>query len=85
MSAERPLWSPDATTHECRGCGSHVTPQMVRGYGTNDGRLFACTNCSTPRDLRQGAGKDPHYDPERDRGQSTASGYHPIFPQRGDE
>lgn len=78
---DRARWTPYgvSSSNQCLGCGAHVTPSLVRGYGTNDGRLFACLECSTPRDLRQGAGRDPDYDPETDRGRSTASGYHPIF------
>ena len=79
-----PVQFVDATpNNECLGCGAHVTPQTVRGYGDNDGNLYACNQCSTPRDLRQGAGKDPDYNPERDRGRASVSGYHPIFPGAG--
>lgn len=66
------------TNNEYLGCSGHVQPGTVRIYGKNDGRLDACPACSTPRNLRQGAGKDPDYDPAVDRGKSTASGYHPI-------
>ncbi|WP_425603079.1 DUF7563 family protein [Halosolutus gelatinilyticus] len=81
MSADRPTWA-DMTLddgHHCLSCGAHVHERTIAGYGDNDGNLFACPDCSTPRDLRQGAGRDPDYDLEEDRGQSTASGYHPIF------
>lgn len=81
MSAdERPAWNPqpiDETHHHCLGCGEHVHPDTPRVYGDNDDDLFACVSCSTPRDLRQGAGKDPDYDPLVDRGDTSEN--HPIF------
>ncbi|SDL10173.1 DUF7563 family protein [Natronorubrum texcoconense] len=87
MSTDRPQWTPTAgtTTNACQNCGSHVTPQYVRGYGTNDGRLCHCPNCDgiAVRDMRHGAGRKPDYDPAVDRIQT--SDQHPIFPQRGDD
>lgn len=73
------------TNNECLGCGGHVQPGTIRVYGDNAGRLYACPSCSTPRDLRQGAGKNPEYDPETHRGSSTMSGYHPLFGGPDDE
>lgn len=71
---DRPSWNPtptDGTHSHCLGCGEHVQPGTIRIYGTNDGRLFACIQCSTPRDLRQGAGMNPDYDPAEDRGETS--------------
>lgn len=65
----------------CRNCGTHVDKGTIRVFGV-DGVLYHCTNCESPeiywRDMRQGAGKDPDYDPLTDRGRSSDN--HPIFP-----
>ena len=40
----------------CRNCGSHVSRQFVRVFGTDDNELYGCLDCSTARNLRQGSG-----------------------------
>lgn len=42
-----------------QNCGEYVTKQFVRVFGTNDGSLYGCMNCSTGRELRNGGGKRP--------------------------
>lgn len=39
----------------CNACGSYVTPKFLRVFGDNDDRVAACLNCSTMRELAQGA------------------------------
>ncbi len=70
-------WNPqadDEPQHRCETCGTHVHPDMIRVYGDENGDLYACIECSTPRDLRQGAGVDPTYE----RGPSRGD-HHPVF------
>jgi len=43
----------------CKNCGEYVTKQFVRVFGANDGSVYGCMNCSTGRDLREGAGTQP--------------------------
>lgn len=64
----------------CRNCGTHVDKGTIRVFGV-DGVLYHCMSCESPpicaRDMRQGAGKDPDYDPLEDRGQTSEN--HDIF------
>jgi len=62
----------------CRNCGTHVTNRTIGVFGV-DGVLYHCTSCPDicARDMRQGAGKDPDYDPLVDRGDTSEN--HPIF------
>lgn len=80
MSLE-PRWRPGGTpANRCRNCGKHVTDALVRGYSDNDDVLWHCPDCPDlcARDMRNGAGKNPDYDPARDRVQSTRSGHYPM-------
>ena len=63
----------------CRNCGTHVTKRTIRGFSDNDDILWHCPSCPDIcfRDMRQGAGKDPDYDPLTDRGDTSEN--HPIF------
>lgn len=47
-----------AGTTRCRNCGAHVSPRFVRVFGNNEDELYHCLECSTFRDLQQGAGTD---------------------------
>lgn len=47
------------TRRQCENCGEYVTKQFIRVFGANDGSVYACTNCTTGRDLRNGAGAEP--------------------------
>lgn len=81
---ERPAWTPtDSGGLSCRNCGEHVLEQTARVFGDNRDRLWHCNSCVSLRDLAQGAGTDPDYDPSIDRGQSSEN--HPIFPGAGGE
>ncbi len=47
-------WGQSETSVElssCRNCGEHVSPQFARVFGDNDDAVYACTNCSTFREL----------------------------------
>ncbi|WP_226043327.1 hypothetical protein [Natrinema sp. DC36] len=70
------------THRTCRNCGTHVTKQTIRVFGV-EGVLYHCPSCPSicARDLRQGAGKDPDYDPVEDRGDTSE--HHPIFNGKG--
>lgn len=48
-------WDPDAETqppNRCRGCGAHVSAEFRRTYGDADGRVFACPDCATYREMK---------------------------------
>ena len=83
-------WMPTGKTdtqspHACRNCGSQHTRQYVRVYGSNDNTLWHCHDCDEPeicgRDMKQGAGTDPDYDPAADRGETTDQ--FPLFSSGG--
>lgn len=40
----------------CRNCETHVTEQFARVFGDNDDRVHNCIDCTTNRDLYDGAG-----------------------------
>ncbi len=39
---------------KCRNCGAYVSSRFTRVFGDNDGKIHACLECSTSRDLRKG-------------------------------
>jgi len=39
---------------QCRACGSSVTPEFVRVFGSNDGELFGCPACTEYVELFEG-------------------------------
>ena len=59
-SSVRPNWTPHAssedTNRSCQNCGSHVTEQFARVFGTNDDAVHGCPDCSTGRELYEGHG-----------------------------
>ncbi len=74
MSADRPNWAPtgeDSTQTTCQNCGEPVLDGTARVFGDNQNRLWHCRECLSQRDLHNGAGFRPDYDPERDRGDSS--------------
>lgn len=84
-------WMPTVNTdtsspHACRNCGAQHTLQYVRVYGDNRDTLCHCHDCSEPeicgRDMKQGAGSNPNYDPTIDRGKTTE--HYPLFSSGGD-
>jgi hypothetical protein len=42
--------------HTCANCGSFVTADFVRVFGTEDDRVFGCPQCSNMRELMRGLG-----------------------------
>ncbi|WP_276257166.1 DUF7563 family protein [Halomontanus rarus] len=81
-----PQWTPREPSPSpgvCQNCGTEHTLQFARVFGDSTDTLFHCEECDniSYRDLKQGAGSDPDYDPAVDRG--TASENTPIF-NRGD-
>lgn len=40
----------------CRNCETHVTEQFARVFGDNENDVYNCTDCTTNRDLYDGAG-----------------------------
>lgn len=83
MSTDQPRWTPTTAAAQtvCRNCESPHTRQYVRVYGSNDNILWHCHDCDEPaicgRDMKQGAGTTPDYDPATDRGKT--SGKMPLF------
>lgn len=78
----RPQWTPtaDADGHRCQNCGTQVTRQFARVFGDAEtDTLWHCPDCEDIcyRDLKQGAGARPDYDPAVDRGQTTE--HYPVF------
>lgn len=47
------------TSRSCENCGSYVTKQFIRVFGSRDGKVYACGNCATGRELRDGGGAEP--------------------------
>lgn len=43
----------------CNTCDGLVTMDFVRVFGTNDGQVYACPNCSTQAELYNGGGAMP--------------------------
>lgn len=46
------------TTVTCMTCGEVVTRRFARVFGDNGDDVHACVNCTTTRELRQGAGAE---------------------------
>lgn len=40
----------------CRNCGTYVSSQFAKVFGDNEDEIHRCIECSTLRDLQQGAG-----------------------------
>ena len=51
----------EAPGRRCQ-CGTVVSPQFVRVFGTKDGELYACLECSTRDALAKGAGANPDFE-----------------------
>lgn len=45
--------------HQCENCGSAVTDDFARVFGTNANRVFACPECATMRDIMAGEAAVP--------------------------
>jgi len=60
MSVELSASPPARST--CLNCGSHVTPDFTRVFGTEDGEALRCGNCATLAALRSGAAANPDFD-----------------------
>lgn len=46
----------------CQRCGTDVSDQFRKTFGTNQDIVFGCTDCLTFADLTEGASADPDYD-----------------------
>lgn len=81
-----PQWTPGQSASSgtvCQNCGTKLTRQFARVFGDNRDVAHHCGDCEeiSYRDLKWGAGSNPDYDPETDRGSSSENA--PIF-NRGD-
>jgi hypothetical protein len=45
----------NAGTTRCRNCGAYATSQFAKVFGDNDDEIHRCIECSTLRNLQQGA------------------------------
>lgn len=45
---------------QCLACGSFVTPEFVRVFGSNDGELFGCPACPEYVELFEGRAARPN-------------------------
>ena len=45
----------NAGSTQCRHCGAYVSSQFARVFGDNDDEIHRCIECSTLRDLQEGA------------------------------
>jgi Zn finger protein HypA/HybF involved in hydrogenase expression len=43
----------------CRNCGAFVTPDFARVFGSNDGEVFGCPECTSFRALITGGSATP--------------------------
>lgn len=48
----------EAQSAKCEHCGAHVSPPFVRVFGDNTGTLHRCLECTTFRELQEGAGSN---------------------------
>ena len=60
---DKPEWTPMADDEEekddcCQNCGNSVTLQFRRVFGDNDNVVHGCPDCSTYRELKDGAHLD---------------------------
>ena len=39
--------------NECSGCGSYVTVDFARVFGTNRNEVFACPRCATMSEIKE--------------------------------
>lgn len=46
----------DPGSSQCRNCGAYVSARFARVFGDNNDEVYNCIECSTLRDLQQGAG-----------------------------
>lgn len=54
----------DASPGECQFCGTAVSKQFRRVFGDNVGRAHACHECSTQRELYEGAAAQADHTPD---------------------
>lgn len=40
---------------QCLNCGSYVSSRFARVFGDNEDEVYSCIECSTLRDLQEGA------------------------------
>ena len=45
-----------AGSTRCRNCGTYVSSQFAKVFGDNEDEIHRCIECTTLRDLQQGAG-----------------------------
>lgn len=50
------LGDGNAGSTQCRNCGAYVSSQFAKVFGDNDDEIHRCIECSTLRNLQQGAG-----------------------------
>lgn len=61
---DEPEHEPEPETEppgRCQECGSHVSEQFRRVFGDNDDTVYSCLECSTRREIHDGAGADGEY------------------------
>ena len=49
-----------ADSARCENCDAHVSRPFVRVFGDNEGTLHRCLECTTFRELQDGAGSHSH-------------------------
>lgn len=45
--------------HRCLSCDTYVSADFARVFGNNDDTIYACLNCTTLADLRDGQAVEP--------------------------
>lgn len=59
LTSQSPSVDANPGTTQCRNCGAYVSSRFARVFGNNEDVVFGCIECSTLRDLQQGAGTSP--------------------------
>lgn len=44
-------------TLQCQSCGSFVTRDFARVFGSNDGEVYGCLDCMTASQVKRGAAR----------------------------
>ncbi len=67
VNRRRPVWNPSERSRfsTCQNlvCGNeYVDPDFARTFGTDDGTVFACPDCTQWGALKRGAAADPTFE-----------------------